>query len=155
MSLLGLGRDLPFIDIKSVEVLFSDDVNVASGDLSLKSTVGSGRSYGFSGFNYSASAKDATWTLPSALGIDRLLLALDSKFGSAVNPSISVWNNNPVAFAVLPGDFNGDGVVNNTDVQGVKNDERQVMIWADVDGNGVVNSSDANAVKSRTGTRLA
>ncbi len=152
MSLLGLTRDLPFININAVDVLFSDDVTVGKSDLSLSSTTG--RAYTFSGFSYNATQHDATWTLPTALGIDQLLLALDSNFGANVNPSISVWNNNPLSFTVLPGDFNGDRQVTRADWQGVQADVGMNVVWADLDGNGVVNRQDVNDAKSLVGTSI-
>jgi hypothetical protein len=94
--------------------------------------------------------------LPSALGIDRLLVALDNKFGARVDPTISVWNNNPINFAVLPGDYNGDGVVNSQDQAGVQSQESAPtpVVWADLDGNGAVNGADVKDVQHRIGTRL-
>ena len=48
MSLVGLTRDLPFIDINAIDIMFSDDVAVTSGDLELTGV--NLASYGFSGF---------------------------------------------------------------------------------------------------------
>src|SRR5206468_3637977 len=77
MSLLGLTRDLPFVNIKALDVIFSDDVNVDLGALTLTSTRTPGKSYSSSSFSYDPTAHDAHWTLPDALDVDRLLLALD------------------------------------------------------------------------------
>ncbi len=155
ISLSGLQRDLPFTTIKAIDILFSDDVAVNMGQLSL--TGANGKSYGFAGLRYSPKTDDATWTLPSALGVDRLMMALDGETFAA-DPTIVV---NPFAtkFAVLPGDFNGDGVVNSQDMVGVRNQMQGVgdpsMIgWADLDGNGVVDLNDYNAVRQNIGKRL-
>jgi len=85
------------------------------------------------------------------------MLALDGET-FADHPPIAV---SPLAmkFAVLPGDVNGDGVVNLTDAILVRNDKQgtgdpSMMGWADVNGDGVVDSNDFNAVCIRLGTRL-
>ena len=109
ISLLGLNRDLPFVDITAIDVIFSDDVSVAAGSLSLKGATGA--SYTFSGSGYNSATRDATWTLPTAIGVDRLLLSLDNTLGSAVDNSIKLFGTASASFAVLPGDFDGDGSV--------------------------------------------
>ena len=108
ISLIGLNRDLPFINIRAVDVLLSDNVNVSSSMLQL---VGVHLpNYSFSGFTYNSSNFDATWTLPSAIGVDRLMLSLDEETASSnsgIGPDIGAdpFSDN---FAVLPGDVNGD-----------------------------------------------
>ncbi len=86
------------------------------------------------------------------------MLALDGETFAA-NPPIAV---SPLAmkFAVLPGDVNGDGVVNLTDVIQVRNEmqgtgDPSMMVWADVSGDGVVDFNDLIAVCIRVGTRLS
>ena len=155
MSLIGLSRDLPFTTIKAIDIIFSDNVVVNPGQLSL--TGANGSSYGFAGFGYSPKTADATWTLPSALGVDRLMMALDGETFAA-DPTIAV---NPFAtkFAVLPGDFNGDGVVNSQDMVGVRNQmqgtgDPSMIGWADLDGDGVVDINDYNAVRLNIGKHL-
>jgi hypothetical protein len=62
-------------------------------------------------------------------------------------------------FSVLPGDINGDGVVNAQDMVLARNasqgtgDPLQIG-WADLDGDGAVNLNDITAVRKRLGTRL-
>ena len=65
MSLIGLTRDLPFFDITAIEIIFSDNVVVTSGNLGLTGV--NVASYGFSGFSYNSATHDASWTLPTAL----------------------------------------------------------------------------------------
>ncbi len=160
MSLLGLNRDLPFVNITAVDVLFSDNVLASSSSLILKSTIGSGLRYGTSGFSYNPSTHDATWTLPAALDIDRLLASLDESLGASVDPSIkivkSAWN-----FAVLPGDFDGDGIVTISDALAIRNQTLGFLppgttpsVWADLNGDGIVDINDVNLAKSRVGKKL-
>jgi len=156
MSLTGLSRDLPFIDITALDVVFSDNVNVSSSMLQLLGV--NVPRYSFRSFSYNSKTFDATWTLPSAIGIDRLMLTLSGEVappvsGSGPNIAAGPFSNN---FAVLPGNVNGGGVVTIADLNTVQNDiqTHTYSIWADVDGNGVVNQVDYNDVKKRIGNRL-
>jgi RHS repeat-associated protein len=166
MSILGLKRDLPFVNIKALEVIFSDDVNVDLRDLALTSTLTPGRSYSSSSFRYDPTAHDAQWTLPAALDVDKLLLALDGTNatldghdGIQVLPDIYLGNYS-LPFAVLPGDFNGDGVVNSQDMVGIRNQIQgtgppDLRIWADMDGTGTVDLNDYLAARKRLGRRFS
>jgi hypothetical protein len=155
ISLLGLTRDLPFATINAIDIIFSDNVAVSMGQLSLKGV--NIPNYGIQGFNYNPNTDDATWTLPSALGIDRLMMALDGvTFGS--DPSISV-NHLGTNFAVLPGDFNGDGVVDGQDMVGIRNEIQgtgppDLRIWADIDGSGTLDFNDYVKARKNLGARL-
>ena len=155
ISLTGLNRDLPFTTIKAIDIIFSDNVAVNMGQLSLTGV--NVPSYGLTGVSYDPNTNDATWTLPSALGVDRLMMALDGA-AFAADPTISV---NPFAakFAVLPGDVNGDGVVNSQDMVLVRNEiqgtgDPSMIGWADLDGNGIVDINDYNAVRKNVGKHL-
>jgi hypothetical protein len=156
MSLLGLARDLPFINIRAIDVVFSDDVAVDRSMLTLTGV--NVPTYGFSGFSYDPAAHKATWSLPGAIGVDRLMLALSGESappvsGSGPNIGADPFSN---AFAVLPGDVSGDCVVTSNDLVLVRN---QILagtysIWDDIDGNGVVDITDYTIVRKRIGTRL-
>jgi hypothetical protein len=126
MSLLNLGRDLPFIDINAIDVIFSGDGQVNESDLVLTGVHGT---YSFSGFSYNKLLHEAVWTLASPLGADRLQLTIDGFAQS---------------FAVVPGDVTGDGNVTIQDSLQVLNLTTPAFysVWADVDGNGVVNQQD-------------
>jgi hypothetical protein len=156
MSLIGLTRDLPFINITAIDVIFSDNVSVTSPMLQLLGI--NVPRYSFRHFSYNAKTFDATWTLPSAIGIDRLMLKLS---GESAKPTTGTGAVIPAAavsdsFAVLPGNVNGGTVVTKADLNTVASDMRShsYSIWADVDGNAVVNQTDYNNVKKRIGTRL-
>jgi hypothetical protein len=156
MSLISLNRDLPFIDIKAIDVIFSDNVNVSSSMLSVSGV--NVKNYAFSSFGYDSNTFEATWTLSSAIAIDRLMLSLSGEAappvsGSGPNIAANPFND---GFAVLPGDVDGDRVVSKADLAIVNKDMKRhkYSIWADVNGDGVVNMKDYNAVKKRLGTRL-
>jgi hypothetical protein len=156
MSLIGLTRDLPFINIKAIDVIFSDNVNVSSSMLQLLGV--NVPNYSFSGFSYNASTFDATWNLASPIGVDRLTLGLTGETApptAGTGPPIAAqtFTNN---FAVLPGDVNGDGVVTIADAVTVGNDieSNTYSVWADVDGSGKVAHKDLKDVRRRLGSHL-
>jgi hypothetical protein len=159
ISLLNLNRDLPFININAIDVIFNENVSVTSADLALTTLINSGNTYNFGSFSYNSMTHDATWTLPSAIGVDSLMLALDGVTGPA-GIAVSALTQN---FAVVPGDVNGDGVVDSLDMGVVRNQivgAAAVTVWADADGtvdaNGdpVVTMNDYNAVKKLLGSKL-
>jgi hypothetical protein len=159
MSILNLKRDLPFVDITAIDIVFNENVSVTQGDLALSTLINSGVSYNFTGFSYNQTTHDAKWTLPTAIGVDSLMMALD---GVYVKPGIYL-NEFTQKFKVLPGDVNGDGVVNSLDMGVVRNEIvgiSPVTVWADLDGtldnngNIVVDMNDYNAVKKWLGSSL-
>ncbi len=155
MSLIGLSRDLPFVNIKAIDVIFSDNVNIAGSMLQLTGV--NLANYSLSLSNYNAKTFDATWTLPSAIGVDHLMLALDGETAAPVlgtGPDIAA---NPFSntFAVLPGDINGDGVVSASDLSlAVQAMSQTYNVWADLEGTGVITIADAQDVRKHMGTHL-
>jgi hypothetical protein len=162
MSLLSLTRDLPFIDINAIEIIFNQDVTVTSGDLTLTTLINSGNTYNFNNFSYDSGTHDARWTLPSAIGVDSLMLAIDGHHSSTgtdgIHNSSGVYLGDvSQKFKVLPGDVNGDLSVNVLDAAAVRNEIvglSVITVWADVNGDNVVDINDYNAVKARAGTSL-
>jgi len=165
MSLVNLTRDLPFLNINAIDILFSDDVVADQTSLALKSTVPNGPTYSFSGYSYNPGSHDATWTLPSPIGVDRLMILLNGTPMSAnggtgvhANPNIYLGSDYPLGFAVLPGDSDGDGVVTIADAVGILGQSAPNATYspfADIDGNGVNDLSDYVAVRRRINTRLS
>ena len=156
MSLIGLARDLPFLNIRAIDVVFSDDVVVSSSMLALAGV--NVPTYTFSGFSYDSAAHKATWSLPTAIGVDRLMLSLSGETappvsGSGPNIGADPFSN---AFSVLPADVDGNGVVNTNDVLAVRNQIQlgMYLIWTDVDGSGSVDLTDYTNVRKRIGTHL-
>jgi hypothetical protein len=158
MSIMNLHRDLPFTDITAIDIVFSDDVTVTESDMALTSVTVP--LYSFSGFRYNSAAHEATWTLPTALGIDQLMLALDGTSAKGVHTTTSnipLLSNLGMGFSVLPGDVDGDGVVTVLDAVDVMNDmaaNQPYSVWADVVGDGEVDMNDYLAVRIRKGTKL-
>jgi hypothetical protein len=97
----------------------------------------------------------ANWNI-SALGIDHLMLALNAANVSASNAStLKLMGINSMAFSVLPGDFNGDGVVSSADMVGVNAEIPLTYdVWADLDGSGTVDANDVKIARSKVGTKL-
>lgn len=161
MSIENLTRDLPFSDISAIEILFSDNVTATGSSATLKSSTSSGTLYNLGTFGYTSSSDEAKWTLPSALGIDRYLLNLDNTLAAAVDHTINIMGTTSWNFSVLPGDFDGDGIVGTADLTGVHSQMPQYLgttqtasVWADINGDGVVDVNDYNLVKKYLNTKL-
>jgi hypothetical protein len=168
MSLLNLGRDLPFANIRAIDVIFSDDVIVDAGDLSLASARTSGPKYAPDGFTYNSTTRTARWTFPTDLVADSLKLTIDGDdatgdhhAGVRFAPNIYLYQGDfNLGFAVLPGDYNGDRVVNSLDLAGIRQyllgtGNPALAVWADLDGNGVVDFNDVSLAQKKAGTRLS
>ncbi len=155
LSLLNLNRDLPFSDITGFEVTYSDPVNISGTGLTLTSTL-HGPKYVPAKIGSGQGVTAETWTLPTAIGIDRLMLALDQANTVAASaPSLKLFGMTSQSFSVLPGDFNGDGVVTSADMTGVNNATALPYdIWADMNGDGVVDINDVKLARSKIGTSL-
>ena len=82
------------------------------------------------------------------------MMALDGTSPSGVhtaNPVIPMLANVDLSFAVLPGDFNGDGVVNSQDLVGVRNEVLGITadtVWGNLNGDNVVDINDYEAVQN-------
>jgi hypothetical protein len=162
MSLINLNRDLPFVNINAIEVIFNEDVSVVQGDLALKTLIGSGVTYNFNSFTYNSATHDAKWTLPSAIGVDSLMLTLDGHHANSGTDGVHVGSgiylgNVSQNFSVLPGDVNGDKVVNAQDTylvqQGILH-PATATVWEDVDGSGKVDFTDYTDVGKWIGKKL-
>jgi hypothetical protein len=61
------------------------------------------------------------------------------------------------AFAVLPGDFDGNGVVDDADLAGIQASftlpGKTVNRWADINGNGFVDATDLDIARGNKGKR--
>jgi microcystin-dependent protein len=158
VSLLNMTRDLPFVDITKFEVRLTDPVNVTGTGLSLTSTAG-GPQYTPALAGPSTATSDLNWTLPTAIGIDRLMLQLDqANIVSSIAPSLSLFGPSRESFSVLPGDVNGDGVVNSQDLATVQGEILGVLnptSWADVDGTCKIDGMDYTAVNKWLGSKLS
>jgi hypothetical protein len=148
---------LPFTNITAIDIIFSDNVTVTKSDLTLTGV--NVPLYSFSGFQYNSTMHEAIWTLPTALGIDQLMMALDGTSANGVHSTTSnipLLSNLGMGFSVLPGDVDGDGVVTVLDAVDVMNEiaAKPYSVWADVVGDGVVDMNDYLAVRIRKGTKL-
>jgi hypothetical protein len=108
----------------------------------------------------SVTSNHATLTLPTAIDVERLMLALDGLSDAGVHDlsGNAMGLTFTRGFNVLPGDFNGDGVVTTTDLIGVGNligiTPTSSGIFADLDGDGTITLADYNLVKSHIGRKL-
>ncbi len=150
-------RILPWSKIRRVSVVFSEPVSLGQGSL-LVTGLNVPR-YGIIGFNFNASTNTATWVLNRTVGIDRLRLTLRANRIRDLSNNILGASDILYGVRVLPGDFDGNRVVDNRDVRGV----RQAIpasapplnkIFADINGDGSVTSQDIEEVNRRLGTRF-
>jgi len=165
---------LPWIDIDLIQIVFSKDVTVQQGDLSLAGV--NVPAYAFSGFSYDANGLTATWMLSAPVGPDKLLIALgdtvEDQLGNALDgewtDSVSTYpSGDGVAgggfsfrFNVLPGDVNQNGSVFGNDVILTRNAQFKFpgnagySIFYDVNGSGSIFGDDVILVRNRQFTFL-
>jgi hypothetical protein len=150
VDLKTLGRSvLPWEHVTRVDVLFSEAVSVTGADLTLATVGGSPVQTAFGGFN--PTTNSASWTFAD-LGANRFSLQVAGTIADlSLNSIGTTWGR---TFAVLPGDFDGNGLVNSTDFDKVKGQKGKVNVFADVNGDGVVNDQDTASVTAHMSTRL-
>jgi subtilisin-like proprotein convertase family protein len=155
LDLDSLGRSvLPWSNVTAFSFQFNEAVTADPSALTLSDAAGNALTLNFS---YDAASRTATWTLPTALAVGRYSLRLDASLvtdGSS-NTLASDWGK---SFAILPGDYDGNGLVDNTDLNSIRANfsvvGRPVNRWADVNGDGAVNDSDLQAAQSNFGRRI-
>jgi subtilisin-like proprotein convertase family protein len=148
----SLGRSvLSWANITKFEMVFSEGVTVDPTALTLTGSMGGNVPLTLS---YDAATRTATWTTAAALGIDRYTLQLSAAGVQDLNGNAlaSGWAK---AFAVLPGDFDGSGFVDDADLAGIQaNFSRPglpVNRYADVNGDGRVDVNDLNTAVPNKG----
>jgi subtilisin-like proprotein convertase family protein len=158
LDLATLSRGaLPWDSVSRIEITFSEAVALAGSALTL---TGPGGDVPLT-FTLSADGRTGIWTvLGAGLTAGRYTVRLSAAGVTDLSP-----NANPLArdyartFAVLPGDFDGNGVVNAKDVSGIKKkfttNPAKVSLWADLNADGVVDQADLAVAVGRLNTRLS
>lgn len=168
-------RPLSWINANQISLTFTENVFVDQNDLAINGlNVGT---YGVSNYAYDSLARKATWTLNSNITADKLTLTLDGTSANAVTDVSGKkldgeWTNAAGSYPsgngteggnfvfgvwVLPGDVNGDGLVNVNDVAIVRTRflSGAADLFADVDhSGGAVTLADYNNVRTRQGNTL-
>ena len=148
---------LPWDTLSRIEITFSEAVAIVGDPLTLTGPTGP---VGLT-FTLSADGRTGVWTVPGGgLPAGRYTMRLSAAAVTDLSP-----NANPLArdfartFAVLPGDFDGNGVVNAKDVTGIKKkfstNPAKVSLWADLNADGVVDQADLTVAAGRLNTRLS
>src|SRR5262249_42857447 len=138
-SVLIPNRTLPWPNITGIDVLFSSDVHVGQGDLALTGI--NVPSYSISGFRYDPSTHTAHWDLAAPLRLDLTTIHLDGHTTAGVhdaNGHFLLGGDFLEGLNVLPGDVNGDGVVNVTDGFQIRSSNTPVhnySVFNDLNGN--------------------
>jgi hypothetical protein len=128
LRLLPAGRntDLSRLGINQLQLTLSQAQTLTPDDVTVHSAIG----LNYGPVTVSGSGKNYTITLAQPINAaDRLTITI-------VNPGISLFNRR---LDVLPGDLNGDGVVNSQDMVGVRNEilgVTPITIFGDINGDG-------------------
>jgi hypothetical protein len=159
-------NSLPWSNVNQIQIAFSEAVTVSQASLTL---TGSGVALPTSGFSYNATTFVATWTLASPIARSQVTINLHATGTSAVKDSggralDGEWTNGTstypsgngtaggdfnFALNVLPGDINGDGIVNSQDLALVSSGWLSSGPTGDDNGDGIVNSQDLALVSSQ------
>jgi hypothetical protein len=175
----GAAGALHSSSLDQIKVRFGDNVTVNSSHLGLfganianyVTTVGLKPG----GFNYDAPTRTATWTFNAPFGADALRVVLDDAVTDAGGASLDgEWtdgvstfsgNGSPggdlrLRFDVLPGDANGNGQTNDSDIRARLASQFTGIGHAaydprhDMDGNGVLNATDLVLGRNFSGRSL-
>jgi subtilisin family serine protease len=144
---------LPWVNVHRIQFVFSEPVSIAANSAMLTGVVGGPIALSST---YDVASKTLTVSFDKLLR-DRYSLRLSAAgvTDEAGNPMAANWAR---AFAILPGDFDGNGLVDNRDLFGVRQNYsapgRLYAIFADIDGNGIVNFLDYEAVRQLRGSRI-
>ncbi|MAE68140.1 MAG: hypothetical protein CMJ18_28150 [Phycisphaeraceae bacterium] len=178
---------LPWAELDQVILRFSEQVDVEQGDLALVGTVGPDGvedamdDYAFSAFvteTGPTGAFQAVWTLSSAIGSDRLLLALDGLKVTSTASGLALdgeWTNEVSSFPsgdgaaggdftfrfdVAPADVDRDGAATVFDIKPVRDalgssaGGAEYSIFADLNGDAIVDDSDKGPLRANLGRVL-
>jgi len=146
---------LPWDGITKISVVFSEDIQSGplANALTLTGFNGSALPLTFDSFD--AATNTASWNLGAAIGNDRISLKIDRTdiLDIAGNMLAKDAGRN---FVVLPGDFDGNGVVNDIDLKAIKSRIGKPNMsnrFADIDGNGFIDQVDLDKATLKKGTR--
>ena len=161
---------LPWTNIDQVKIVFSEDVNVSQGDLSIHGV--NVPDYAIVGFNYDGGSLMASWILSGAGAADKLLLTLSDDVTDVVGDRLDgEWSDGVSAFPsgngskggdfqfrlnVLPGDTDGDLVVGSGDLGTLASQFglRGSSLAADVNGDGWGDLGDFAILRRNFGNTL-
>jgi hypothetical protein len=171
-------KTLPWTGLNQIRITFNQDVHVVAEDLSVSGV--NVTAYAFNDFNYDPNTYTATWTLATPLAKDKIMLDLDSDGKDPVHNSAGQaldgeWTDGTSTFPsgdgnpggdfkfsinVLPGDVDGNGVVNNIDTTAIrvrsgKNaGDTGYGIRYDINGSGSITMDDYSLADARMANHL-
>ena len=153
MSILARSHTiLPLGGITQVSIVFSESVqSIPLGTALTLTGIGGNLGMTFDGFD--VATRTGTWTLTSPITIDRVALNLAASGVSDLsgNSLVRNWGR---TFGVLPGDYNGNGIVDDADLKAIKAKIGKIDKFADIDGTGIVNQTDLDQATLNKGKRL-
>jgi len=155
LNLTGQPSHLPWSGVNQVKVTFSEDVVVSQESLWLHGV--NVADYEITGFSYSAATHTATWTLATAIGVDKLIATVDGSVTDALGNPLQLRST---SFNVAPGDVDGNGSVAVSDIgplraaMGAMAGKGGYNPLADVDGSGSVSVVDTGVFRGFLGQSL-
>jgi len=142
----GRKLDLPLIGIDSFQLDFNEPVLLTAADVTVQSA--RGVNYGPVTVSGSGTTYNVTFAQPIAEA-DRVTITANIAGAKVFSGRLNV----------LPGDVNGDGVVNSKDLTAIRKDLKgkgsaRSWMFGDLLDNGAVNSGDLAAARKYIGTKL-
>lgn len=153
-------KPLPWTGLNQMSIAFTEDVEVAIGDL--QATGVNVPTYAANAFTYNPLTYTATWTFSTPFGADNLTLNLSDTVTDVVGNALDGEWTNQVSTGqsgdgtaggdfsfrvnVLPADVNQDGIVDISDVQAVAARWLQSSTIVDANGSGLVDVSEIQAI---------
>jgi Bacterial Ig domain/GEVED domain/Dockerin type I domain len=152
-DLATVGRTiLPWANITRYSLTFSEAVNPATLNLLIN-----GGAIAPSAPVASNGGKTFTWTFPT-LALGRYTFRLSGTVTDFASPPNPMGSDFVRSFGVLPGDFDGNGIVNSTDTTRIRalynNNVATANRFADINGDGVVNALDLAIAQANLGKHL-
>ncbi len=157
LDLRSLSRTiLPFSTLGRFEFTFSENVDLDGNELSITDSAGNAIALTYlSG----PTTRTALWSVTAGTGlpIGRFNLRLDAAGVLDVNGNPMIGDETR-SFAVLPGDVDGNGLVDSKDTNEIKKNYRKTGArmnrFADVNGDGIVDKLDTDLATANLGKRV-
>lgn len=153
---------LPWSNVDVVTMKFDSHVSVGAASLRIASS--NGEAYGVRNYVYDAISHTATWLLDRPLAGGNYVVSVVPA-NATVDFHLSTSTPAEARFTVLPGDVDGDGVVNYQDAIAVRNQMTPATYTIasprfDLDANGVVDAADllrmvADGFSRRSATEIS
>jgi subtilisin-like proprotein convertase family protein len=153
IDLVGPRAILPWENLTRIEIVFSENVTIDPGAVQLVGATSGNIALNSS---YDTATRTLTLLTPEPLLLDRYRLQIaGASIADGAGNQLADWAR---SFGILPGDFDGNGVVDRRDLRRIRHNytrpNRPSSPLADIDGNGIVNVLDYERARANRGRRL-